>query len=170
MLARLKLFAFSIAMAFGSMAAAESLPQPTGDVILTISGALSNTNSGSDAVFDLAMLEALPQRTTVTSTPWYEGAQTFTGPTIADILAAVGATGATLRLVALNDYASDMPVQDTLDSPVILATRLNGNLLPVREKGPLFTIYPFDEHPELLNEVYFTRSVWQVKAIEVLAE
>ena len=39
--------------------------------------------------------------------------------------------------------------------------------MAVREKGPLFVIYPFDADPSLFNEKYFNRSVWQVKAIEV---
>lgn len=168
MLSRLKHFLLIAVMTLGTGAVADDLAKPAGDVILTISGAISHTNSGDQAVFDMAMLEAMAQRTTVTATPWYDGAQTFTGPTIADILAAVGADGTTLRVIALNDYAAEMPVQDTVDTPVILATRLNGDFMSVRDKGPLFTIYPFDEMPQLVNEVYFSRSVWQVKAIEVV--
>lgn len=168
MLSRLRNFFLLAVMTLGTSAWANDLPQPTGDVILTISGAIGRTNAGDLAVFDMAMLEAMAQRDTVTATPWYDGAQTFSGPTIADILAAVGADGTALRVIALNDYAAEMPVQDTADTPVILATRLNGDWMSVRDKGPLFTIYPFDEMPELFNEVYFSRSVWQVKAIEVL--
>ena len=39
--------------------------------------------------------------------------------------------------------------------------------MSVRDKGPLFVIYPFDEAPELNNETYYGRSAWQVKSIEV---
>ena len=81
----------------------------------------------------------------------------------------MGATGQTLRIAALNDYAADMPAADAHDIPVILATRIGGAVIPVRDKGPLFVIYPFDEMPELFNELYFGRSVWQVRSIEVIA-
>jgi hypothetical protein len=50
---------------------------------------------------------------------------------------------------------------------VILALKKNGAYLPVRNQGPIFVIYPFDLNPGLYNEVYFSRSVWQVKSIEV---
>ncbi|CUX82147.1 MAG: hypothetical protein HLUCCA05_02390 [Roseibaca calidilacus] len=135
---------------------------PTGPVILTVTD-----GAEAQAQFDLDMLDALDQRVTTTETPWYEGPQEFSGPLIADVMAQTGMDGSELNLVALNDYAAAMPWSDIVDFPVILATRLNGETMAVRDKGPLFVIYPFDEHPELKNEVYFSRSVWQVKAIEV---
>ena len=148
-------------------AQANDLAQPEGEIILTISGAISNSNSDMGAEFDLAMLDALEQRETVTETPWHDGAQRFSGPVLNDLLALVGAEGQTLRIVALNDYAAEMPISDAAEIPVILASRREDMLMPVRDKGPLFVIYPFSEMPELNNEVYFSRSVWQIKAIEV---
>ncbi|TVP73024.1 MAG: hypothetical protein EA339_04310 [Rhodobacteraceae bacterium] len=149
------------------LAAAEALSSPVGSPVLEIGGAITNTNDGPLARFDMDMLDALPQRETVTATPWHEGVQTFTGPQIADLLELVGAEGGTLRVVAINDYAVEIPVADLYDNPVILASRQNDAPMSVRDKGPLFVIYPFDENPDLFNELYFSRSVWQVKAIEV---
>jgi hypothetical protein len=146
---------------------AGSLAAPTGDVILEISGQVTSSNAEGRVEFDLAMLDALPQRETVTATPWHEGKHSFSGPTIASILEAAGATGGTLRIAALNDYAAEMPVDDARTIPVILATRIDGEEISIRDKGPLFVIYPFDEQPDLFNEVYFNRSVWQVNVIEV---
>jgi hypothetical protein len=37
----------------------------------------------------------------------------------------------------------------------------------VREKGPLFVMYPFDRVPELRNAVYYSRCIWQLREIEV---
>lgn len=156
------------ALGFPVSLVAQGLPMPTGPVILTLRGDLAHANSDGAAMFDLAMLDALEQRETITATPWHEGVQTFTGPRIATILAAAGARGTDLRIIAINDYAASMPWQDSQDHPVILASRRNGQTLSVRETGPLFVIYPFDEQPDLRDEVYFSRSVWQVQAIEVL--
>jgi len=49
----------------------------------------------------------------------------------------------------------------------ILATKLDGKLMSVRDKGPLMLVYPFDLDQGLYNEKYFSRSVWQIKEIEV---
>ncbi len=155
-------------LASATALSAQSLPPPEGAVILTVTGPVTQANSDAGATFDLAMLDALEQRVTRTETPWHEGMQEFTGPRLADIMAAAGATGSGLRIIAINDYAATMPWEDVATTDVILATRQNGALMPVREKGPLFVIYPFGENPALSNEVYFSRSVWQVNAIEVL--
>lgn len=149
-------------------ASAQTLAQPANTVILEVSSATSAPNSGPIAQFDLALLDALPQRETVTSTPWYDGPQTFSGPLLSDLLDTLSVQGTTVRAVAINDYAVDIPVSDLLDYPVILASRHNGNLMSVRDKGPLFVVFPFDEVPSLNNEVYYARSAWQVRRIEVL--
>lgn len=135
---------------------------PTGPVILTVTGP-----DGAQAMFDLDMMESLDQTVTVVETPWYDGAQEFSGPLISDLMAHLGISGSELSVVAANDYTAAMPWSDIEDYPVILATRHNGNTMSLRDKGPLFVIYPFDTHPELRNEVVFSRSVWQVKAVKV---
>ena len=50
---------------------------------------------------------------------------------------------------------------------MILATKRDGAMMSVREHGPIFVIYPFDQEPDLYNEKYFSRSVWQVSTIIV---
>ncbi|MCG7577062.1 MULTISPECIES: molybdopterin-dependent oxidoreductase [unclassified Halomonas] len=147
--------------------AAQALDAPTGTVILEVAGNISQTNVGDEAHFDKAMLEALTQRTTNTSTPWHDGVVSFEGPLGRALLEAVGADGEQLNVVALNDYSSKVPVSDFYDHEVILAMRADGQPLRVRDHGPLFIIYPFDETPALLNEEVLTRSVWQIKRIEV---
>ena len=37
----------------------DAIPDPTGDVILTVTGEITNKNSGDAAVFDMATLEKL---------------------------------------------------------------------------------------------------------------
>lgn len=151
----------------GTFAHADSLPIPTGEIMLTVSGQITQTNGDGVAHFDRDMLDALEQHTTTTTTPWLDGVHDFTGPLGVAILDAVGATGQTLNVIALNDYSAEVPTDDLRDYTVIFATHIDGAQLSVREKGPLFMIYPFDEKPELFNEVYFGRSVWQINRIEV---
>lgn len=144
-----------------------ALDAPKGPVVLTVKGAVTHTNVGDTAQFDLAMLEALAGRTAKVKTPWTDGEPSFSGPLLRSVLDAAGANGETLLVKALNDYFAAVPASDARLLDTILATRLNGKPMSVRDKGPLFLIYPFDLDPALYNEKYFSRSVWQIKEIEV---
>jgi hypothetical protein len=146
---------------------ARALEKPSGPVLLTVGGRVRNPNDGPRANFDMAMLEALPQVSFATRTPWYAQPRRFTGPLLRDVLAAAGAQGGTLRLVALNDYRVDMPFDDAQRHDVIVARLLDDKPMAVRDKGPLFVIYPFDSRPELRNAIYYSRSAWQLRTIEV---
>jgi hypothetical protein len=124
-------------------------------------------NQGEVANFDMAMLERLPQHSFVTRTPWYQMPRKFTGPLLRDVLAAAGAQGSNLRAIALNDYRVDLPFDDVQRHDVLLARLLDDKPLAVRDKGPLFIIYPFDSKVELRSTVYYSRSAWQLKTLEV---
>jgi hypothetical protein len=139
----------------------------TNRVLLTISGKITKKNRGDTAVYDLAALDALNQKEVKTWTPWHNGKPTFTGPLFSDVLDNVQAQGTDVVVTAINDYTSTIPIQELRKWPIILATRIDGKTISVREKGPIFTIYPFDQFPETKNEVCFFRFVWQVKSIEV---
>jgi len=164
---RVLVVALALVLGLSSAPQAEPLAQPQGPVLVTLAGAIGRTNVEGEARFDLEMLEALPGRSTTAATPWYEGARTFSGPLLSALLEAAGAEGRTLRVTALNDYAAEIPMADVQAHPVILATRIDGKPLSIRDKGPAFVIYPFDLDPQLYNEMIFGRSVWQVVRIEV---
>jgi hypothetical protein len=136
-------------------------------VVLTITGHVARGNAAGHADFDMAMLEKLPQRSFTTATPWYPQPKTFTGPLLRDVLAAAGAKGALLRAVALNDYKVEIPAADADAFDVIVAHLLDGKPMPVRDKGPLFIVYPFDSRSELRSERYYSRSAWQLRTLEV---
>ena len=144
------------------------LREPTDRVLLKVSGQIQHTNQGNEAHFDRAMLEELQQRTTRTNTPWTEQADDYRGPLGSALLAAVGAEDAEwMTISALNGFSSEVPVRDFMDYKIILALKKNDRYLRVRNRGPLFVIYPFDEQPHLNTEMHYNRSVWQVNAIEL---
>ena len=145
----------------GTAARGADLPEPAGEVILTVSDA-----SGEHvARFDHAMLEALPQASVVTTTDWTDGQHTFTGPLARDVLAAAGVSGTTVDAGALNDYHVTMPAADFAEWDVILAMTIDGEVLSVRDKGPLWIVYPRDEHPELALPEINSRWVWQLQSL-----
>lgn len=146
---------------------AAELDKPKGEVILTVSGAVSNTNAGGKAQFDLDMLKAMPASSFTTTTTWTSGKVTFTGVSLKDLLAAVGSSGSSIRAVALNDYAVDIPATDAVPDGPIVAYMMDGKLMSVRDKGPLWVVYPYDSRADYRTEVIYSRSIWQLAAIEV---
>jgi hypothetical protein len=158
------------AFLFAPPALAEDLPAPTGEILLTVSGAISAANHGDVAVFDLDMLKAVGEVTFTTTTPWTEGEQSFTGVPLVALMQTVGVTGGTLTAKAINDYAIEIPVSDAVTDGPIIAYLQNGEPMSVREKGPLWVVYPFDSTDDYQSEVIYSRSIWQLTNIDVKAE
>ena len=141
-------------------AGAAEAPSP---VILSVSGSIGGGAEPKPAkTFDLATLEAMPQHSFTTKTPWYSGPETFSGVLMRDIMQQVGASGSQLLVVALNDYTSEIPLDDFKRYDVILAFKRDGVYMPVSDKGPLFIVYPYDSDPALRTEKFYSRSAWQV--------
>ena len=154
-------------MVVAVVTAATALDAPSDEPILTISGDIAVTNGDGKAVFDRAMLESLGTVRFTTMTPWYDTPVEFEGVPVRAVLEAVGASGEQVTAVALNDYKATIPAEDFAKFDVLLALKRDGEYMPVRDKGPLFIVYPYDSDPELQNQKYYGRSVWQLSALVV---
>ena len=106
---------------------AQSLEMPKGRTVLSVSGKIGASNKGELAVFDMAMIEKLPQHSFTTRTPWYDKPVKFTGPLLADVLAAVKASGTSVSAVAINDYRVTIPAADATTFKVIVAHLIESN-------------------------------------------
>ncbi|MBE9640414.1 oxidoreductase [Salipiger mangrovisoli] len=148
--------------------AAGDLPVPEENPVLVVSGAITNTNVGGTASFDYEMLEAMDTVTFTTKTIWTDGEQTFTGVQLSDLMALVGAEGEDIKATAINDYAVNIPRADWVDGGPIVAFLNHGEKMPVRNKGPLWIVYPFDQKPEYQTEQIYSRAIWQLDRIIVL--
>lgn len=146
---------------------AGELPKPEGKVLLTLSGNIQNTNEDGKAVFDIASLEKLGLVSFKTTSPWYNGRTTFTGVSLQKLMDYVGAKGTTLKVTALNDYTTVIPLSDFKKYNVILAMKINGEYMRIRDKGPLFIVYPYDSLTELNNQIFYSRSAWQVSKMSI---
>lgn len=133
-----------------------------GETVLTVSHSGAASHS-----FDRHALTALPQREIVTTSDWTEGPARFRGPLLRAVLAAADAAGETITARALNDYAVTIPMADARDYDVILAMTQDDAPLSVRTKGPLWIIYPRDDHAELDSVAYNARWIWQLVALHV---
>ncbi|MEV8468189.1 oxidoreductase [Fluviibacterium sp. DFM31] len=156
----------ALGVATGS-AANGTLPMPTDTVILTLSGSIQHTNVGDLAHFDRDMLAGLPRVEFTTETIWTEEATTFSGVPLLAVLKHVGAQGSHIVAIAINDYSMEIPMEDLGDYPII-ADQVNGAPMSVRDKGPLWIVYPYDQDDSFQTEVIYSRSVWQLGHIRVL--
>lgn len=159
--------AFAAAALMTGVATADPLPLPQGPVILTVSGDISVSNSPEGAQFDLAMLEALGTEEFETTTIWTDGPQVFRGVPLHRLIETLQAEGAVIAASALNDYMVEIPLTDAVEGGPILAFEQNGEELSVRDKGPLWVVYPYDAVTAYQTEVIYTRSIWQVKQMEI---
>ncbi|MEQ8332334.1 hypothetical protein [Nisaea sp.] len=161
-----RMLALILGLATSMVAALPSAPlaQSSPDILLTVSG---DIDSGAAVHFDRAALEEFAIGTVRTSTPWTEGVQEFQAIPLKSLLDHVGAKGSQLRAVALNDYAADVPIEDTVAAGGFIAVRQNGKAISIRDKGPLWILFPYDTDPKLTTDTYLNRSVWQLRSLVV---
>jgi len=148
--------------------AAQSLDTPTGEVLLTVSGDIAITNGEGVALFDRDMLAALSPVTFTTSTIWTDGAQEFTGVPLNALLEVLQIGEATLNATAINDYAVEIPTSDAVEGGPIIAYLNNGEPMSIRDKGPLWVVYPYDSNDDYQTETIYSRSIWQLDRIVVV--
>lgn len=147
--------------------AAPDLPPLSGKVVLTVSGLDPAVFVGGVVQFDTARLRALGETRLRTSTIWTEEEHEFTGCLLKDLTDYLGVNEGTIKAAALNDYTVEIPLTDAVQDGPILAYAIDGVEMTVREKGPLWIVYPFDAKPEYRSEVIYTRAIWQLVSFEV---
>lgn len=143
------------------------MQKPTGPVILTVSGEIGESNAGGDAVFDRDMLKSIGIKSLATTNPFDTGLQRYEGILLSDLLTHVGAKGTTLVAIALDGYTVEIPISDAKTYPVMLAMVWNGKEMTVRNKGPIWVVYPVDQFEKLKEEIYSIRSIWQLTRLIV---
>lgn len=154
-----------VALVVAAATATAQTPDPAGKPILTVSGKISSPDG--TVKFKREALEELGTVSIETNTPWYKGPVKFEGVPLDKLMQAVGASGDRVVVVALNDYSTEIPMEDFAKYHAILALKRDGEYMPVRDKGPLFVVYPYDSDPELRSQKFYSRSVWQVSSIIV---
>jgi len=146
--------------------AAGPLPPPKGSVLLTVSGKIHQTNVGDEAQFDREMLEALGQVSITTGYVLSNKKQLYEGVPLRAVLERVGSKGTSVLASALNSYKISIPLEDLKYEPII-AMRVDGQALKLRDKGPLWIVYPRDAHRVLQAQAYDSRWIWQLHRLHV---
>lgn len=149
-----------------SDATAEPLAAPTGEVLLTVTGDIARTNDGDTAALDIDLLRQIGSETFTTTTIWTDGSQTFTGTPLYLFVQSMGITEGDIVAVAINDYAVNIPLSDAVEGGPIIAFERNGKPMSVRDKGPLWIVYPYDSKSSYSTEQVYSRSIWQLVRID----
>jgi hypothetical protein len=145
--------------------AAETMPAPTGDVVLTVSGEITQDNANGTVQLDMDMIREMDPIVFTTSTIWQNDPVEFTGVSLKALLDKIGATGTSIGAIALNDYKVDIPVDSMTDTAPIIAYLMDGETMSPRDKGPLWVVYPYDSATRYRTEVIYSRSIWQLDRI-----
>lgn len=111
---------------------------------------------------------AMSDQQMVTQTPWTDGTLTFRGAPLEAVLALAGIDDGWVNARGLNNYSVNVPVDQALAARAFLAVHMNGELMRIKDKGPFWIVFPWDEHPELLTREIRAWSVWQLQALSVL--
>lgn len=115
-------------------------------------------------------LDELDQITFTTSTIWTDAEVTFSGVSLKALLEGLNIAGPAIELIALNDYSITIPM-DELDTPLpIIATRMDGEQMSVRDKGPFWLVYDYDSDEKFQNETIYSRSIWQLNRIKIVEQ
>ncbi|MCT4559258.1 MAG: oxidoreductase [Pelagimonas sp.] len=137
---------------------------------MTVTGDVQPAPDGAQWDLSLADLRALPETQFETHTIWTEGSSRFSGVALGDLLDHVGGARGTLRATALNEYSVTIPTTDAVHGGAMIAYLRDESPMSVRSKGPLWIVYPFDEMPAYQSEIYYSRSIWQLRELHVVAE
>ena len=163
MLNTLKVLCAAVTLTISSVAFA-------GEPILTVTGDTAASTSDQGWQFERTDLEAMPRTIFETTTIWTDGVQRFEGVSLHALLDHIGAKSGTIRAVALNDYAVEIPTSDAVEGGPIVAFLRDGQMMSVRDKGPLWIVYPYDTNEAYQSEEIYARSIWQLDRLQIEAE
>jgi hypothetical protein len=161
-----------------------------GPALLTVTGAIANTNRGPmDGVldqmmakqkltfdkahaFDFAALAAMPAVKIHPTLEYDKMPHELKGPLLGTVLKAAGATGTKLATRAIDGYAPVISVADAQKYGFIVATHLDGQPMPLGGFGPLWAIYEADKFADMAAKPVdqrFANCPWGLYHIDVQA-
>jgi hypothetical protein len=122
---------------------------------------------GGTVTLSPAQLQGLPQHELTEQPMSFPSAGRFRGPLLADVLKLAGADTGAAMLTALDDYKVTITADEMASHNPILALELDGVTLAGHDFGPYFVMWPFKEKPEIDNEAFQAKAIWQVIRIDM---
>lgn len=142
---------------------AKALAAPTGDVLFTITGKVTQPNVGKECVVDAANIAKYVKEYTIDD-PWMGAGQKYSGILLSELWkrcrAAEAATEAILT--ATDGMQVTIAKEDLLKWPILIVTQANGKDLTKQLGGPAKLAFP----PEAGEKYPKEQWLWYIKTIE----
>lgn len=136
-----------------------------GRVILTVSGIHAETGDAVEVDLSLQNIAALESEVLRTTTLWTVGEIDFKGVRLEKLFALLNIVQpAHVRCTALNEYQIDLPMGDARKAKVLMAYAQNGAFMRIRDKGPLWIVYP--RNSGILDAAQ--KMIWQLRRVEAV--
>lgn len=151
-----------------TLKAGDTLPAPTGDVILTVTGKVGVSNQNGAIVMDRAMIEAAGQIEYKVTDPFEELVYTYRGPLMSDLLKLwkVPADAVSVSVAALDDYIVEIPLVEFANTPAIFALQRDNQYMPMSTRGPAMIVFPYDNF-QFNHQIFNDYWAWQIKSMEI---
>ncbi len=152
----------------GTLQPGATIPQPEDDPILTVSGKISTTNADGAILMDRPTIESVGLVEYHVQDPFANHDVLYRGVLMRDLLKLwqKDNTVKTVRLIALNDYQIDIPIEDFSTYPILFALQADGVYMEPDYQGPAMLVYPLDNYDFDLITIK-RRWIWQIKKIEL---
>jgi hypothetical protein len=115
--------------------------------------------------WSLGEVDALSQQRATTHSPFFPGTETFSGPLLADLLAAALPVGCQTKGKYTYKTCCTQRLFHSNHADAIVATRKNDLPMLIRDRGPFWIIFPLTKRPDLENEDFYRLMIWQLSDI-----
>ncbi len=151
----------------GTLLPGDAIPPAEGRIVLIVNGAAREGKALGPLRFDITTLEKIGLIRYTANNRWYNDPPTFEGILGSAFLDVVGVPkdATIMKMRALNDYLTRIPIADFRRWPVMLALKMNGKYMPVRSKGPIWIVYPSHLDEALRYPPHQGKWIWQLAEI-----
>lgn len=145
------------------------IPEPAGnlDQVLIVQADPSTNCGVKELILSAKQLEELPQKTFKTMHTWAPIAQEFSGPLLADVLKLACPNVRDIYLRSLDQYSVMVNFPTVAKYEPIVALKINGQSLTIRERGPLWLMVNTDGY-KIPTRSLDNMLVWQLYYIRIL--
>ncbi|SHO55029.1 hypothetical protein [Vibrio quintilis] len=99
--------------------------------------------------------------------PWEKKTDKYTGFWMNDLIKKFAKPELkSLNIKAVDNYQVEFTAQDWTTFKILVATRVNNQYQPVRNKGPMRLIYANYDSSNVEHELTLTKWMWMIKTIE----
>lgn len=146
----------------------QPIPVPKSAVLLTVQGKVGTHNAEDEIHMDRETLEAVGLVQYSVVDPFEERTVEYTGVLMRDLLDLwqIADDATHLYLVALNDYNTQISIDDLKEYPIMLALKSDGEYMTPDYRGPLMIVYPLHNYEFEMEQVH-SNWIWQLTTIEV---